>query len=812
MLCRATEISLWTLNGAPMLEQNIYVEGDDMISSCAFFEGNGNEALERQLIFTGHTRGVVNVWSVAIRGDAFVLEHVKRMDHMDQAGFNIGASITAILPMAQVVYTGDEDGRVVVLRSVFTINGVEKMPTPGYVFKDGGPIPDSELEVPRNQEPGTQVDISSSNSSTLNNPTVSPTTLDIPSESHALANVHHEEKGAAQMPHREGEVCDMGWHEHSQDVPRPLVGGLPNEELWTLIRRFNKQIYYVKATNDPLLGGLDLNVVKEDEFSPDKLRSNVERLYMTVIIGIISLGKHIARLRSWREPKRTAAFCAVSWSSGYSDAPTYTPTGIYRRVGFQLLNTLGSYHSYSAYPIPTFANDFSPKAGVLGSHGSVTGAPENHHGEAVEQEAHNFITGIGTIALSSAAGKHENNDSESDPVGEPVPDPTRIASAAAEAKVSVKGADPSVHHDKTKQPMEDVMWKKMRPVMHIIGDLADGWERFANALSPTKPFPQEKPRLILAGVVAPLLAVSLLTSSAMFMKIVTGGVGFGFFGDPLIWRGLDYLNKKVPNWQKLLELRNSILKGVPTNAQLTITLLRIGEANRAPLPPPPTSEQPPSSKPASLNAEELPLDTSHEELEEAIQKGDDQRAAENEAAQEEKQKHRHGGRILGFFKGTTNAGVETKFGVDKARAKVLGSAHAKNHLGVLPKNTETQTTGPVDFKARYKGDKGWVYISTNTTIPSVSFSYSSTDATGQEPEKAGAKWSVPVHDIKELKKVGGLGWKSKIVVGWATGKTVADGLEIVDRKGATYKLTAIRMREELFNRLISIGNQKWESW
>lgn len=32
---------------------------------------------------------------------------------MDQAGFNIGASITAILPMAQVVYTGDDDGRVV---------------------------------------------------------------------------------------------------------------------------------------------------------------------------------------------------------------------------------------------------------------------------------------------------------------------------------------------------------------------------------------------------------------------------------------------------------------------------------------------------------------------------------------------------------------------------------------------------------------------------------------------------------------------------------------------------------------------------
>ena len=54
-------MTLLTLNGDPMLQQDIYVEGDDSISSCAFFEGNGNEYLERQLIFTGHKRGVVNV-------------------------------------------------------------------------------------------------------------------------------------------------------------------------------------------------------------------------------------------------------------------------------------------------------------------------------------------------------------------------------------------------------------------------------------------------------------------------------------------------------------------------------------------------------------------------------------------------------------------------------------------------------------------------------------------------------------------------------------------------------------------------------
>jgi hypothetical protein len=60
-------------------------------------------------------------------------------------------------------------------------------------------------------------------------------------ESHALANteVPHDEKGAAQHEHGETEVKDLGWSENSQDI-LPLVGGLPNEELWTLIRRFNK--------------------------------------------------------------------------------------------------------------------------------------------------------------------------------------------------------------------------------------------------------------------------------------------------------------------------------------------------------------------------------------------------------------------------------------------------------------------------------------------------------------------------------------------------------------------------------------------
>jgi hypothetical protein len=42
-------------------------------------------------------------------------------------------------------------------------------------------------------------------------------------------------------------------------------------------------MYHVKAMPNPPPGGLDLNIADEEEFSPDKLRSNIERLYMTIV-------------------------------------------------------------------------------------------------------------------------------------------------------------------------------------------------------------------------------------------------------------------------------------------------------------------------------------------------------------------------------------------------------------------------------------------------------------------------------------------------------------------------------------------------
>ncbi len=60
-----------------------------------------------------------------------------------------------------------------------------------------------------------------------------------PTLSHSLAMGDHDEKGVVQQP-REEEAVDLGWNKRKENIPAPLVGGLGNEDLWLLIRRFNK--------------------------------------------------------------------------------------------------------------------------------------------------------------------------------------------------------------------------------------------------------------------------------------------------------------------------------------------------------------------------------------------------------------------------------------------------------------------------------------------------------------------------------------------------------------------------------------------
>lgn len=266
----------------------------------------------------------------------------------------------------------------------------------------------------------------------------------------------------------------------------------------------------------------------------------------------------------------------------------------------------------------------------------------------------------------------------------------------------------------------------------------------------------------------------------------------------------------------MLTLNSSLLKGIPTNAQLAVTLLRIGEANGSPLPPPPTSEDKVPSRPASLNQEELTLDATDEEIKQAALVKPDEHAQEVRDLPEKSHTKTLGSRILGFFRGTTASGVESKRGIDRLRA-ATGCHHAKNRVGVLRDRGKRITpSGPVAFDARCKGKRGTVIIDSTKEPPLLYFT-TDTPQKGDsqlENRKSGSiLFSIPVTDIQEMRKLGGMGWKGKLVVGWALGgKEVVDGLLITGKEpGQSYRLTAMGTRNQLFNRLIAIDGQVWAS-
>lgn len=96
-----------------------------------------------------------------------------------------------------------------------------------------------------------------------------------PTSSHALAMADHDAKGAAQEEHGQ-EVKDLGWTADNANIANPLVGHLPNEDLWVLVRRFNKvsqKLYrsyrflllatFIGRTNDHELEKMDQRDVRD---------------------------------------------------------------------------------------------------------------------------------------------------------------------------------------------------------------------------------------------------------------------------------------------------------------------------------------------------------------------------------------------------------------------------------------------------------------------------------------------------------------------------------------------------------------------
>ena len=223
-----------------------------------------------------------------------------------------------------------------------------------------------------------------------------------------------------------------------------------------------------------------------------------------------------------------------------------------------------------------------------------------------------------------------------------------------------------------------------------------------------------------------------------------------------------------------------------------------------------------------------------------------QEDASGAAADPSTKKQGPGRKIAAVLKRTVRAGVDGALGLDHVKAKV-GSEQAKQRLGAVadpspavaaekgaldsPEKADVARLnlpggeGPCVFSGRLHGKTGHILLVSSAASPCVAFVFSKLSKSlvrsllpGKKGDETTAalevrpEFTIGMQDIAELRKMGGFGWKGKMVVGWALGREVVDGLEIVDREGNRHVLTAIKGRDELFNRLIAMGGQKWESW
>jgi hypothetical protein len=77
-------------------------------------------------------------------------------------------------------------------------------------------------------------------SKTDNKSTAEPETPEGPTDSHVLSQVDQDEKGLSQKAGETAAITNIGWGESPDAIEEPLVAGLSNEDLWMLIRRFDK--------------------------------------------------------------------------------------------------------------------------------------------------------------------------------------------------------------------------------------------------------------------------------------------------------------------------------------------------------------------------------------------------------------------------------------------------------------------------------------------------------------------------------------------------------------------------------------------
>ncbi|KAL2837227.1 hypothetical protein BJY01DRAFT_251549 [Aspergillus pseudoustus] len=566
----------------------------------------------------------------------------------------------------------------------------------------------------------------------------------------------------------------------SHGIPPPLPprklpatrvpsAGINDEVIRRLVAAFNKQVSHVQAVSElpPHDGQFDLTRAPDEQFPPEKLQRTIERFYASVIAPAGNLLGHINRLRSWDDLNRTGVFCSVYAIAWLGDRLVLVVT-----VALLAMLFSPDVRSLLFPPLPK---------------------TQSRHGPGSEAQTQVKEEDVADLEFETAAEVSDTGDT------------------SAEMLV-LETADPEVVSTILVENASGKPRKKVHPALNrtmgALSDVTDICERLSNVVSPISPLDPIVPRLRLAGILVSICLVSSFCSSYMLVKTVELLIGLGLFGEPLFTRGMAYLHLNVPKWKEYMDIERTLLLNVPTNAQLTLTLLRLAESSSSPI----TLQTQSHSQSRALarrsenSAAALlqkirtrrsqqappPLPPRRASTEQPGQ----QRALDSEDTRSiEPPKSQKAAKFFRFARRAVGTAVRGHIALDRALA-TTASGYARGLLtavddgvggrgrvlALMPSFSGGRRVRADVFEAKFEGKRGCVVFDSppgegQGQVDGGGVLYFTTtkakhlgDTRLRQQQPSGVvKFSIPLDSITGIRKTAGLGWKGKLIVELAVG-------------------------------------------
>ncbi|GAA6001212.1 uncharacterized protein JCM10292_006959 [Rhodotorula paludigena] len=594
---------------------------------------------------------------------------------------------------------------------------------------------------------------------------------------------------------------------YGEEPKGTIIPGYEDDQLWTMIRRFDVQVSHTLTPPTKLPRGepdLRPSTLPAVPFNPDTLKSNLMRVYATAGVWGIYGARELMRLMSWapENRRRTAVWCTA-----------YFVCAALRMVlpaFFLLLATLAAYPPSRKYlfppvpPPPGHPPSATDPTNQKGDESMIAGVghPVEHRSRAeqIEEQAWEFTNlvqrfGARVVVGGKAGGRQGNaevgrkvhvdsdpdddDDDELDDEEQELHDVAQnegLGAAADKELKEKKLSDKKRARQKAKEAKikrDATIGKAAKQLQDGLGNFADIMEVFANALHPPKPYPPYKAREKLATqVLVPIALVFAIVPAKVWTLVASFAFGIAFFGQPLLWRGFALLREKVPDWQDRIDLRNTLFSKVPTNAQVVLHIVRVAERHHTPFPLPPAPPTAQHMREAvqsggfdadEMGADGYSADSGDKHSVEAgalanssTTSGDDESSSlgvKDKAAAHGKSK------IVGAFKK-----VAKKAAVFRGDVHVEGST-TKQKVGnkidrLLYHSRAKDDMTPHSFPAKFNGASGHLIVKHSPSVAESTIAF--------VPLKAGFShptFERPIADLVELKKRGV--WIGRSVLGWA---------------------------------------------